>query len=216
MAQSLLQVTGLCRFFGEFQAIKPIDFEIEAGEIVILTGPNGAGKTTLLSCTAGIMRPSRGKILIDGFDLYRQEVLAKQRLAYVPDVPRFYPNLTGWEHLQFISLAFGVASGWERRAEDILRQFGMWESRDLYPHNLSRGMQLKLGISLALVRPFKVLLMDEPTSALDLESALAFQQKLVGLRMNGCAVLLTSHDLGLVDMLGAKRWWMQAGQLDTE
>jgi len=215
MAPYLLQVTNLCRFFGEFQAVKPVDFKIDAGEIVILTGPNGAGKSTLLSCISGIMRPTRGVILVDGFDLYREEVSAKQRLAYVPDVPRFYPSLTTWEHMQFISLAFGVRRDWEARAENALRQFGLWESRNLYPHNLSRGMRLKLGISLALIRPCKVLVMDEPASALDPESVLLLQAKLTDMRKNGCAILMTSHDLGLVEVLQAKRWRMESGQLDV-
>jgi ABC-2 type transport system ATP-binding protein len=211
----LLQATGICRFFGEFQAVRPLDFNIDAGGIVVLTGPNGAGKTTLLSCLAGILRPTRGNVMVEGYDLYGEEVSAKQRLAYVPDVPRFYPNLTTWEHLQFISLAFGIKRSWEGPAESILREFGIWESRDLYPHNLSRGMRLKLGISLALIRPFKVLLMDEPTSALDPESALMFQERLISLRNSGCAILLTSHDLNLVEALKASRWRMENGQVDT-
>ena len=86
----------------------------------------------------------------------------------------------------------------------------------MYPHNLSRGMRLKLGISLALIRPFKVLIMDEPTSALDPESADMLLEKLITLRENGCAILLTSHDLSLVEALGGKRWRMDQGQLEIE
>ncbi|MGE5122918.1 MAG: ABC transporter ATP-binding protein [Acidobacteriaceae bacterium] len=215
MAQHLLQATGVCCYFGEFQAVKSTDFIINAGETIVLTGPNGAGKTTLLYCIAGIMRPTRGNVLIEGYDLYQEEVSAKQRLAFVPDVPRFYPSITTWEHLKFISLAHGISDDWESRAEGILHQFGMWESRDLYPHNLSRGMRLKLGISLALIRPFKVLVMDEPTSALDPESGQIFQEKLADIRKDGCGILLTSHDPKLAETLGARSWRMESGQLDT-
>ena len=154
-------------------------------------------------------------MLVEGYDLYQQEREAKQRLAFVPDVPHFYQELTTWEHLRFISLAFGVENGWEERAERRLREFGLWESRDMYPHNLSRGMRLKLGISLALIRPFKVLLMDEPTSALDPESAGRLLQELITLRDNGCAILLTSHDLGLAETLSGKKWRMDRGQLES-
>jgi len=214
MVQPLLQAIALSRSFGEFQAVKPLDFALNPGDIVILTGPNGAGKTTLLNCLSGLLRPTNGKILVEGYDLYRDEVAARQRLAFVPDVPRFYQELTAWEHLRFISLAFGVEQGWEERAEILLREFGMWEGRDLYPHNLSRGMRLKLGIFLALIRPFKVLLMDEPTSALDPHSATLFQEKLINMRRNGCAILLTSHDLSLVTALGGIHWKMEGGKLD--
>jgi ABC-2 type transport system ATP-binding protein len=209
----LLQVKNLSRSFAEFQVIQPVDFEISAGKIVLLSGPNGAGKTTLLNCLSGLLRPSHGHILVEGFDLYKEEVAAKQRLAYVPDVPHFYQELTTWEHLQFICLAFGLEQGWEKRAEIRLREFGLWESRNLYPHNLSRGMRLKLGIILALIRPFKVLLMDEPTSALDPESSNTLVNKLITLGADGCAILITSHDINLVDLLGAINWRIEKGIL---
>jgi ABC-2 type transport system ATP-binding protein len=213
MGNLLLEVKGLTRSFGEFQAVRPVDIEIAAGEIIILTGPNGSGKTTLLHCLSGLLRPTKGTIRIDGYDLYQEEVAAKQRMAFIPDVPRFYPDLTSWEHLYFISLAFGVGQGWEMRAETVLREFGIWESRELYPHNLSRGMRLKLGICLALIRPFKLLLMDEPTSALDAESVDLFLQKLLLLRDDGKSILFTSHDLNQVHRLGGKTWRMDQGLL---
>ena len=213
MAQPPLQTIGLCRSYGEFQAVNPLDIKIEPGEMIILTGPNGAGKTTLLCCLSGLLRPTKGNVLVEGFDLYRDEVAAKQRLAFVPDVPRFYLELTTWEHLRFISLAYGVEEGWEKRAEIGLREFGLWESRDLYPHNLSRGMRLKLGISLALIRPFKVLIMDEPTSALDPESVTVLLEKLRNLRENGCGILLTSHDLSIKESLNGMSWRMDHGEV---
>jgi ABC-2 type transport system ATP-binding protein len=162
---------------------------------------------------SGLLRPTKGTILIEGYDLYQDEIAAKQRMAFIPDVPRYYPDLTSWEHLYFISLAFGAGLGWEMKAEAVLREFGLWESRELYPHNLSRGMMLKLGICLALLRPFKLLLMDEPTSALDPESVDLFLGKLLLLRESGKSILFTSHDLHLVEKLGGKAWRMDQGQL---
>ncbi len=215
MAVPSLQAKDISRSFGQFQAVARIDLELHAGEIVVLTGPNGAGKTTLLLCLSGLLRPTTGSVLVEGYDLYRDERAAKERLAFVPDVPRFYQELTSWEHLRFISLAYGVEQGWEERSERILREFGLWESRDLYPHNLSRGMRLKLGISLALVRPCRVLLLDEPTSALDPESAELFRERLVQLGNTGTAILLTSHDLGLAERLSGRIWRMEHGILET-
>jgi ABC-2 type transport system ATP-binding protein len=214
MNRPLLQASGLSRSFGQFQAVHNLDIEINQGEIVVLTGPNGAGKTTLLLCLCGLLRPTSGNILVEGYDLYREEREAKKRLAFVPDVPHFYQELTAWEHLRFICLAFGVEQGWEERAQRTLREFGLWENRDMYPHNLSRGMRLKLGISLALIRPFKVLVLDEPTSALDPESTGLLLEQLIILRDFGCAILLTSHDLSLVETLGAKSWQMDRGKLE--
>jgi ABC-2 type transport system ATP-binding protein len=216
MTTPLLEAIDVSRSFGEFQALHPLRFKVGAGEVIVLTGPNGAGKTTLLHCLSGLLRPTQGNILVEGFDLYRDEVAARQRLAFVADVPRFYQELTTWEHLQFISLAFEIEAGWEERAEVILGEFGLWEARSLYPHNLSRGMRLKLGILLALIRPFKVLLMDEPASALDPESVTLLWDRLTTLREAGCAILLTSHDISAVSALGARHWCMASGQLEID
>jgi ABC-2 type transport system ATP-binding protein len=215
MDHSLLQTIDLSRAFGEFQAVNPLNVKIYPGETIILTGPNGAGKTTLLCCLSGLLRPTKGNVLVEGHDLYQDEVAAKQRLAFVPDVPLFYLELTTWEHLRFISLAFGVEQGWEARTERNLREFGLWESRDMYPHNLSRGMRLKLGISLALVRPFKVIILDEPTSALDPESVKVLLDKLRSVKENGCAILLSSHDLSVLEALDGTRWRMERGEVFT-
>lgn len=167
-----------------------------------------------MHCLVGLLRPSTGNVLVDGFDLYQDEVAVRHRLAFVPDVPRFYMELTTWEHLHFISLAFGAEQGWQEKAEQLLKEFNLWDGRNLFPHNLSRGMRLKLGVVLALIRPFKVLLMDEPTSALDPQSIQVLQDRLVSLRNRGCAILLTSHDLSMVEALGGSRWHMERGKLE--
>jgi ABC-2 type transport system ATP-binding protein len=214
MAQPVLQAIGLTRSFGEFQALKATDLELIPGEIVILTGPNGAGKTTLLLCLSGLLRPSGGVVQVEGYDLYQEERQAKQRLAFVPDVPHFYQELTALEHVRFISLAFGVEKGWESRAEILLTELGLWEYRNMYPHNLSRGMRLKLGIALSLIRPFRVLLMDEPTSALDLESTTYLVDKLLSLQKDGCAILITSHDMSLAGGLHARHLHIDHGRVE--
>src|SRR5512141_105735 len=164
-----LQTRELSRSYGKFQALMPTDMTLHSSEISVLFGPNGAGKTTLLLCLSGLLRPTTGVITIDSHDLYDDEREAKRQLAFVPDVPRFYTELTAWEHLYFIAQAHQAGDGFNDRAERLLHEFGLWEARHLYPHNYSRGMRLKLGLLIALIRPIRVLLMDEPASALDPE-----------------------------------------------
>lgn len=212
--EPLLQANNLCLFYGKFQALAPTDLALHAGEITILTGLNGAGKSTLLLCLSGLLRPSDGKISLEGFDLYQEEVEAKRRLAFVPDVPRFYTELTAWEHLYFISLAFGVNAEFEKTAGDLMRTFGLWEVKDLYPHNYSRGMRLKLGILMALVRPFSVLLLDEPTSALDTESSQLLIESLEGIRRRGAAILMSTHNPSLLKDLADRTIHMHHGVLE--
>jgi ABC-2 type transport system ATP-binding protein len=209
-----LQTRDLSRSYGRFQALEPTDMTLRSGEIAVLIGPNGAGKTTLLLCLSGLLRPSTGTITIDNHDLYTEEKEAKQQLAFVPDVPRFYTELTAWEHLYFIAQAHQAGDGFSQRAETLLREFGLWEARNLYPHNYSRGMRLKLGLLIALIRPFKVLLLDEPTSALDVESVAILVERLKELRQSGASILLSSHDPNVAKDLADRILRIQSGYVE--
>jgi ABC-2 type transport system ATP-binding protein len=211
----LLQTYNLSRYYGQFRALAETNLELQGGEIAVLAGPNGAGKSTLLLCLSGLLRPTAGQVTIEGFDLYKDEVEAKRRLAFVPDVPRFYTELTAWEHLLFIAQAYKAGAGFEARAERLLKSFDLWQGRDLYPHNYSRGMRLKLGLLLALIRPLRVLLMDEPASALDPEGVQLLRAHLLELREQGAAILISSHNPQLAEDLQARRWNMQQGQLEA-
>jgi ABC-2 type transport system ATP-binding protein len=212
-SKSLLQATNLSHHYGDFQALAPTDLVLHQGEISILEGPNGSGKSTLLLCLSGLLRPSTGEILVDGHNLYGDEREAKRCLAFIPDVPRFYVELTAWEHLRFLALAHDAGKGFEARAEELLKEYDLWESRDLFPHNYSRGMSLKLGLLFALIRPFKVLLLDEPTSALDSESCRLLVQRLVILRDRGAAILLSTHDPDLKHGLADKVYHLLNGKI---
>jgi ABC-2 type transport system ATP-binding protein len=211
-----LEVRQLSRFYGGYCALAETSFTISPREIVVLTGPNGAGKSTLLLCLGGLLLPSSGTIQVGGHDLYDDEVEAKKRLAFVPDVPRFYTELTAWEHLKFLALAYHAADGFERRAKELLGELNLWEARDLYPHNYSRGMRLKLGLALALIHPFQVLLLDEPTSALDPEAVAYVKDKLHDLCAQGAAILLSSHNPEIISELGARHWVMDKGLLELD
>ncbi|MFN2197797.1 MAG: ATP-binding cassette domain-containing protein [Anaerolineales bacterium] len=210
-----LQAADLSHSYGNYPIFSSIDLTLNPGEITVIEGHNGCGKTTLLLCLSGLMLPTSGKILVAGYDLYADEPEAKRSLAFMPDVPRFYADLTAWEHLRFLALAHGAGEGFEARAEALLREFGLWEARDLLPHHYSRGMSLKLGLLFTLIRPFKVLLLDEPTSALDSESTQLFLRRLSRLRTQGNAILLTTHDPDLKTGLADRVYAMQDGHLNA-
>jgi ABC-2 type transport system ATP-binding protein len=209
----LLQAFALSHSYASFQALAPCDLSLNSGEVSVLEGPNGSGKSTLLLCLGGLLRPTTGTITVGGFDLYADEPEAKRLLAFMPDVPRFYAELTAWEHLRFLALAHNAGDGFEERAESLLREFDLWEARDLLPHHYSRGMSLKLGLLFALIRPFKVLLLDEPTSALDAESSALFLRRLSALRDSGAAVLLSTHDPDLKAGLADRVYLLKNGVL---
>lgn len=208
-------VQELSKKYDSFVALTPTNFELMGGEITILSGPNGSGKTTLLSCLAGLVSPSSGTVNVKGYDLYADEVEVRRRMIYVPDVPRFYLELTAWEHLRFIAMANGVGKSFEKQAEMLMKKYGIWEAKDLFPHHYSRGMRLKLGLVLALIRPFDVILLDEPTSALDSDAVKTLIDELHRLRNAGVAVLLTTHDAGLIDQLADRILLIRNGEIQA-
>ena len=208
-----LVIQNLSKQYNSFTALAPTDLTLAAGEITILSGANGSGKTTLLSCIAGLIKPTTGTIHLNLFDSYDDEVEVRRRLAFVTDVPRFYVELTAWEHLRFIAMANNVLAGFETRAEEILKMLGLWRSRHQFPHHFSRGMQLKLGLALALIRPFDVLVLDEPTSALDEESVGILLDQLESKRAQGVSVLMSSHDPTIKQQFGDRQILMAGGIL---
>jgi ABC-2 type transport system ATP-binding protein len=214
--KTALAVDELTKKYDHFVALAPATFSLHSGEITILSGPNGSGKTTLLSCISGLVRPSGGTVSVNGFDLEHDEVEARRRLVYVPDVPRFYPELTAWEHLRFIALANQAHDNFEARAETLLRTFGLWDGRNMFPHHFSRGMKLKLGLAMAFIRPFNVLLLDEPTSALDVEGIEILAAELGRQREQGAAVLLSTHSPDFGDALADRHLLIRQGVLEVQ
>jgi ABC-2 type transport system ATP-binding protein len=210
----ILEVEDLSKKYNEYYALTPVSFILKQAEIAVITGPNGSGKTTLFSCLTGLIPSSSGTVNVAGFDLYKDEVEVRKRMASVPDVPRFYTELTAWEHLEFIASANNLdKEEIETKGKKSFEDLGLWEARSLFPHNYSRGMRLKLGLAMAFIRPFDVLLLDEPTSALDFESVDLLIDLLRGFRENGKSILLSTHDQRLIDSLSDRQFIIANGAI---
>ena len=208
----ILEVEDLSKKYNYYYAVSPVSFSLKPAEIAVLTGPNGSGKTTLFSCLTGLIHPSSGTVKVSGFDLYQDEVEVHRRMAFVPDVPRFYTELTAWEHLEFIASANNLnKEEIESKGKKSFEDLGLWEARSLFPHNYSRGMRLKLGLAMAFIRPFDVLLLDEPTSALDFESVDLLIELLRGFREKGKTILLSTHDQRLIESLSDRQFFIANG-----
>ena len=193
-ARPLLNVRGVSYRYGMTTVLHDISFALARGEIAALIGRNGAGKTTLLRCAAGWTRTYGGEVAVDGVPVFRVERQAREKLAFVPDMPTFYDELTAWEHMQLVARLNRIPD-WEARAEALLRESALWEQRGALPFTYSRGMRYKLALALALlVRP-PLLLLDEPFGPLDPEAAGRLWAQLAALRDEGLAVMLSSHSL---------------------
>jgi ABC-2 type transport system ATP-binding protein len=207
----LLLVEDFHKSYKETAAVTGLSFHVEAGEILGLIGRNGAGKTTTMRAVSGIIPPTRGSIKVAGFDVAKDPIQAKMRLAYVPDDPKLFQALTVWEHLQFMAAAYDVRP-FERMAEDLICQFSLEEKRNTYCQELSRGMRQKVAICCALLHSPKVILFDEPLTGLDPIGIRRMRNTIVARARSGAAILLSSHLLHLVEEVCSRVIIMDRGQ----
>jgi ABC-2 type transport system ATP-binding protein len=183
---------------GSFTAVADLSFTVGPGEIVGLIGPNGAGKTTTLRSLAGILRPTSGRVSIDGHDIVADPLEAKRRLAFMPDEPRLFEYLTVDEHLRLVARLYGVGDV-ERRAAALVEELELKGKERSLPGELSRGMRQKVVIACGLVRDATTLLFDEPLTGLDPLGIRRMRETIVARGRAGAAILLSSHLLHLVE-----------------
>ena len=192
MSDAALEVRDLCFGYGDVPVWEDVSFSLAAGRVAFLTGPNGAGKSTLFRCLAGWLEPDEGEVLLGGAPFTGRTRLAPGTLAFVPDVPSFYDDLTAMEHVEFV-LAANRADSARPRAQRLLERFGLVGHERLLPSAYSRGMREKLALVLALALRPRVLLLDEPHGPLDREASFALSDELAAAAREGTAVLLSCH-----------------------
>ncbi len=190
---TVVSVHGLGKSFAGIAAADGMDFDVENGEIFGLVGPDGAGKTTVMRMLAGVMRPDRGSIVIDGIDVLADPEAAKQHLSYMPQRFGLYEDLTVDENIRFYADLFEVSR--KLRAErtgPLLAASNMEPFRARLAGQLSGGMKQKLGLICALIHTPRILLLDEPTTGVDPVSRRDFWRILYGLREQGVTILIST------------------------
>ncbi|MCS6829540.1 MAG: ABC transporter ATP-binding protein [bacterium] len=189
-----------------------LSLHVQAGEIVGLLGPNGAGKTTTLRCICGILRPDAGQIVVGGYDLAKQEEQAKRLMAFIPEVPNPYDLLTVREHIQFVAMCYGTLDAFHERIEELLHRFDLKEKEHDLAATLSKGMRQKLAVACAFVHNARVFLCDEPLIGIDPKGQHELKSELQRLRDEGCAILVSTHQLDTAERLCDRVIIMQAGR----
>jgi ABC-2 type transport system ATP-binding protein len=193
-----IDVAALTKLYGDFTAVNDLSFSVRAGEVIGLVGPNGAGKTTTLRCLAGIIPPTRGSVRIGGFDLARQPIEAKRRLAFFSDEPRLFDYLTVSQHLTFVARIYGVAD-YQEIGRGLLEELEIADKADKLPGELSRGMKQKLAIACGLLHSPSVIFFDEPLTGLDPIGIRRMKDSILKRARDGAAILISSHLLHLLE-----------------
>jgi ABC-2 type transport system ATP-binding protein len=214
-ASSVLRVSGLRRDFGDLTAVDGFNLDLAPGECVSLIGHNGSGKTTALRVAAGQLVPTSGTVTVGGANVHdrRHGHVARARLAFVPDTPVLYDDLTVDEHLELVGLAHGVSDELDERITVLLERLGLAARRDFLPRQLSRGMRQKTQIACAFVRPFEVLLLDEPVVGLDPPSQAALWSLLVETKRRGAGAVFGTHQLGFASDLADRGMVLDGGRV---
>jgi ABC-2 type transport system ATP-binding protein len=184
------------------EAVRELSFSVEPGECFGLLGPNGAGKSTTLGCITTLVRPSSGRILVDGIDVVKRPLEARRRIAVVPQTRNLDRDLSVREVLTFHGRYFGLPpEERESRADRLMAELQIAEKASAKPATLSGGMQQRVMIARALMHDPRVLLLDEPTTGLDPQARRLLWETLQGLHRRGLTIILTTHYMEEADRL---------------
>lgn len=200
MKRVMVQSQHLTKTFGSLVALNDFSLDVPEGEILALVGPNGAGKTTALKLLVGLLTPTAGSVRIDGLDVIRDHLEVKRRLAFLPDQPFLYEQLTVAETLSFIGGLYELSPQQLReRSAALLSLFGLLAAAHRRVGQLSFGMKSRLALIVSLLRSPRILIMDEPFFGLDPQTLRLIKQYLAEQAQAGMTIVLSTHQLPVVE-----------------
>jgi ABC-2 type transport system ATP-binding protein len=192
----MIAVHDLVKVYGQFRAVDGVSFEVPPGEIHGFLGPNGAGKTTTMRMIAGLLKPSAGRILVNGHDLETEPEAAKGSLGFIPDRPYIYEKLTAGEFLRFHAGLYGLQSdGVQARVHEMLDLFELRRWEHELVESFSHGMKQRLVMSAAFLHRPRAVAVDEPMVGLDPRGARLIKDVFRRMSERGVAILMSTHTL---------------------
>jgi ABC-2 type transport system ATP-binding protein len=197
---NLLEIRGLRKAFGGFEAVRGLDLDVRAGVVFGFLGPNGAGKTTTIRVVAGILRPTAGTVRVGGLDVEREPEAAKRLVGLVPDRPYLYERLTGREFVSLVGGLHGLPEdeSW-RRAAPLLERFDLIDRAETLIEGYSLGMRQKIAVVAGLVHRPRLLVVDEPLVGLDPPAVREMKDLMRRHARAGGAVLMSTHLLEIAE-----------------
>ena len=209
----VISIKGLPKIYaGGFHALQDVDLEIRKGEIFGLLGPNGAGKTTLINIVCGIVNPTDGEVLVDGYDIVREFRQTRARIGLVPQELPTETFETVVNTLRFSRGLFGKPPN-DEHIEGVLKSLSLWDKRDTMIMNLSGGMKRRVLIAKALSHEPEVLFLDEPTAGVDVELRQDMWSVVELLRQQGVTVILTTHYIEEAEQLADRVGVINHGEI---
>jgi ABC-2 type transport system ATP-binding protein len=196
----MIQLIDLSKQFGRFAAVDRINLKVDPGEIFGFLGPNGAGKTTTIKMMAGLIKPTSGKVIIDGWDLAEHANQAKEVVGFIPDRPFLYEKLTALEFLRFIAGLYNLSSnGVEAKMQNLLALFGLTDWQDELIESFSHGMKQRLVMASAFIHHPKLVIVDEPMVGLDPKGAKLVKEVFREYCDEGKTIFMSTHTLEIAE-----------------
>lgn len=198
-------------------AVQDVSLQMAAGEVLAFLGPNGAGKTTTIKMIAGLILPDAGSVRIAGRDPHRDASTLRAVGAVLEGNRNIYWRLTPEENLEYFGVLRGLSQKVARqRGRSLLERFELIEKRRALVQTLSRGMQQKLALAVALIHEPQLLLLDEPTLGLDVEATVSVKRLVREIAAEGRAILLTTHQLDVAEELSDRVAIINQGRILVE
>ena len=190
----MIETKKLTKKFGKNIALNNLDFNVEKGEIFCFLGANGAGKTTTINLLLGFLEPTSGEALINGLNVQNNIEASRSSLAYIPEQVSLYPELTGYENLEFFVKLAGKSHTSDFLVSCLENAGLAGDFHNITTNTYSKGMRQKVGIAIAIAKQAKVLLLDEPFAALDVLTIKMLKELIVNLQMqSNLSVCICDH-----------------------
>ncbi len=216
--ESIIEVIGVDKFFGDFQALRDINMNVGRQEVVVVIGPSGSGKSTLIRCINRLEKHDRGRIVVDGIEVTDdvktvQEV--RRETGMVFQQFNLFPHLTVIDNITLAprQVRHLPKKEAEEAAMTLLERVGIPEQARKYPGQLSGGQQQRVAIARSLAMTPKVMLFDEPTSALDPEMIKEVLDAMVELAKGGMTLIVVTHEMGFARNVADRVVFMAEGQI---
>lgn len=194
MKNTVIEVEGLSKHFGDFVAVNNISFEVGRGEIFGFLGANGAGKTTAMRMLTGLSKPSSGKGWVAGYDLFRESEKIKRRIGYMSQKFSLYEDLTVRENIRLYAGIYGMTNQFIReKTALLLQQLHLEKEASLLVKSLPLGWKQKLAFSVAIFHDPEIVFLDEPTGGVDPVTRREFWNMIYAAAESGITVFVTTH-----------------------
>ena len=210
---SKIVLDHISKKLGDNLILDDICLSLSSGQVIGFQGINGSGKTMLMRVIAGLVLPSSGKVLIDGKELHK-EIRFPQSMGILLESPSFLDMYTGKKNLQLLSSLGPVIP--EQEIDDLLREVGMFESKNRKYKKYSLGMKQRLGIAAAIMGNPDIILLDEPTNALDTNGVSLVRELILKQRERGALLVVSCHDRDFLDDVSDVIYHIQEGRIIDE